>query len=30
MEPVALGQFISNWPRLTAVCIAMACLPSRN
>jgi len=27
---VASGQFISNCPRLTAVCIAIACLLSRN
>src|SRR5215510_479342 len=27
---VASGQFISNCPRLKAVCIAIACLLSRN
>src|SRR5262245_54915729 len=28
--PVALGQFSSNCPRLTAVCIAVGCLLVRN
>jgi len=27
--PVAFGQFISNCPRLTAVCIAVGCLLAR-
>src|SRR5262245_22366769 len=30
MVGVASGQFISNCPRLTAVCIAVGCLLSRN
>src|SRR5262245_44371570 len=29
-SPVALGQFISNCPRLTATCIAVGCLLARN
>src|SRR5215470_11828729 len=28
--PVAFGQFSSNCPRLTAVCIAVGCLLARN
>src|SRR5262245_30914430 len=28
--PVAFGQFSSNWPRLTAACIAVGCLLARN
>src|SRR5215475_11172231 len=29
-SPVALGQFISDCPRLTATCIAVGCLLARN
>src|SRR6202008_3994282 len=28
--PVACGQFISNWPRLTATWIACCCEPART
>src|SRR5262245_4898700 len=29
-SPVALGQFISDYPRLTVTCIAVGCLLARN